>query len=125
MKRFGPYGPNHATAGTFAFKRKLLKHHRYNDEACLAEERAFLKDYTVPFVQLDPMKVILVFSHEHNTFDKRKLLENVNPMFVQESNRSVDSFFKLPKEAHIKQFFLKEKWFNFVFRFQCICINCY
>ena len=47
MKRFGPYGPNHATAGTFAFKRKLLKQHRYNDDACLAEERAFLK--IIPF----------------------------------------------------------------------------
>ena len=89
MKRFGPYGPNHATAGTFAFKRKLIKNNRYNDDACLAEERAFLKDYTVPFVQLDPMKVILVFSHEHNTFDKRKLLVNANPDVVRDSPKKV------------------------------------
>jgi hypothetical protein len=94
MKQFGPYGPNHATAGTFAFKRKLLKQHRYNDEACLAEERAFLKDYTVPFVQLDPMKVILVFSHEHNTFDKRKLLVNANPDVVRDSPKKVMDFIK-------------------------------
>ena len=94
MKRFGPYGPNHATAGTFAFKRKLLKQHRYNDEACLAEERAFLKDYTVPFVQLDPMKVILVFSHDHNTFDKRKLLVNANPDIVRDSPKKVMDFIK-------------------------------
>jgi hypothetical protein len=94
MKRFGPYGPNHATAGTFAFKRKLLKQHRYNDDACLAEERAFLKDYTVPFVQLDPMKVILVFSHEHNTFDKRKLLVNANPDVVRDSPKKVMDFIK-------------------------------
>jgi hypothetical protein len=96
MKKFGPYGPNHATAGTFAFKRKLLKHHRYNDDACLAEERAFLKDYTVPFVQLDPMKVILVFSHEHNTFDKRKLLVNANPDVVHDSPKKVMDFIKDP-----------------------------
>jgi hypothetical protein len=94
MKRFGPYGPNHATAGTFAFKRKLLKQHRYNDEACLAEERAFLKDYTVPFVQLNPMKVILVFSHDHNTFDKRKLLVNANPDIVRDSPKKVMDFIK-------------------------------
>ena len=25
MYKFGPYGPNHATAGTFAFKKELLK----------------------------------------------------------------------------------------------------
>jgi hypothetical protein len=94
MKKFGPYGPNHATAGTFAFKRKLLKNNRYNDDACLAEERAFLKDYTVPFVQLDPMKVILVFSHEHNTFDKRKLLVNANPDVVRDSPKKVMDFIK-------------------------------
>ena len=105
MKRFGPYGPNHATAGTFAFKRKLLKHHRYNDEACLAEERAFLKDYTVPFVQLDPMKVILVFSHEHNTFDKRKLLVNANPDVVRDSPKKVMDFIK---DAALRKFYMVE-----------------
>jgi hypothetical protein len=105
MKRFGPYGPNHATAGTFAFKRKLLKHHRYNDEACLAEERAFLKDYTVPFVQLDPMKVILVFSHEHNTFDKRKLLVNANPDLVRDSPKKVMDFIK---DAAQRRFYMVE-----------------
>lgn len=105
MKRFGPYGPNHATAGTFAFKRKLLKQHRYNDDACLAEERAFLKDYTVPFVQLDPMKVILVFSHEHNTFDKRKLLVNANPDVVRDSPKKVMDFIK---DAALRRFYMVE-----------------
>lgn len=105
MKRFGPYGPNHATAGTFAFKRKLLKQHRYNDDACLAEERAFLKDYTVPFVQLDPMKVILVFSHEHNTFDKRKLLVNANPDVVRDSPKKVMDFIK---DQTLRRFYMVE-----------------
>jgi regulator of replication initiation timing len=106
MKRFGPYGPNHATAGTFAFKRKLLKQHRYNDDACLAEERAFLKDYTVPFVQLDPMKVILVFSHEHNTFDKRKLLVNANSDVVRDSPKKVMDFIK--DNAALRRFYMVE-----------------
>ena len=75
LYQFGPYGPNHSTAGTFAFKRELLKETKYEDTAALAEEKAFLKNYTIPFVQLDPLKTILVFSHEHNTFDKRKLLD--------------------------------------------------
>lgn len=105
MKRFGPYGPNHATAGTFAFKRKLLKNNRYNDDACLAEERAFLKDYTVPFVQLDPMKVILVFSHEHNTFDKRKLLVNANPDVVRDSPKRVMDFIK---DHELRRFYMVE-----------------
>ena len=74
MYKFGPYGPNHSTAATFAFRRELLKQTRYDDNAALAEEKAFLKNYTIPFVQLDSIKSILVFSHVHNSFDKKTLL---------------------------------------------------
>ena len=95
--QFGPYGPNHATAGTFAFKKELLKDTAYEDEAALAEEKAFLKNYTVPFVQLDPLKTILVFSHAHNTFDKRILLENPHQRFVRESDKKVEMFIKDPQ----------------------------
>ena len=105
MYQFGPYGPNHATAGTFAFHRKLLSDTAYDDSAALAEEKTFLKNYTVPFVQLDPMKTILVFSHEHNTFDKRKLLENPHPKFVRESAKTVPMFVK---NLDSRRFFLEE-----------------
>lgn len=108
MYQCGPYGPNHATAGTFAFKVRLLDDTKYEDHAALAEERAFLKGYTVPFVQLDPLKTILVFSHNHNTFDKKKLLENPHPDFFKESTKTVSDFIKKPSEAFIKQFFLKD-----------------
>ena len=108
MKQFGPYGPNHATAGTFAFRAELLKTSRYDESAAVAEERAFLKDYTVPFVQLDPMKTILVFSHEHNTFDKRKLLNNPHPDFIKDTPKKVEDFIKLDKERDIKKFFMDD-----------------
>ena len=106
MYKFGPYGPNHATAATFAFHRSMLKDHHYEEDACLAEEKAFLKNYTVPFVQLDPMKTILVFSHEHNTFDKRKLLDGCenNPM-INLSGKKVMDFVK---EVNIRKFFMEE-----------------
>ena len=91
MYKFGPYGPNHATAGTFAFKRRLLKDSSYEDEAVLAEEKHFLKNYTVPFVQFDPFKTILVVSHEQNTFDKKKLL-NGNNKYVTESSVDIKKF---------------------------------
>ena len=84
--QFGPYGPMHATAGTFAFKRSLLKMTRYNDNAEIAEEKEFLKGYSVPLIQLNPMKAILVFAHQYNTFDKRRLLKNPNPNFVRVQN---------------------------------------
>lgn len=93
MYQFGPYKQTHSTAGTFAFKKKLLSLTRYEETAALAEEKHFLKDYTIPFVQLDPLKTILVFSHAHNTFDKRRLLEgNYNPQYTKESNKTVQMF---------------------------------
>ena len=102
MFQFGPYGEKHATAGTFAFKRELIKN-KYDEEACLAEEKSFLKNYTVPFVQLDPMKVILVFSHNHNTFDKKKLLDNQHPQYCKPSTKTVDDFVK---QSDLKEYFM-------------------
>lgn len=109
MIQCGPYGPNHATAGTFAFRKELIKQTKYEDHAALAEERAFLKDYTVPFAQLDPMKTILVFSHEHNTFDKRKMFEQQqDPRYFKESGKVVNNFIRRKNEKSIKKFFLEE-----------------
>ena len=58
------------TNGIFAFKRALLKETKYDDDAEIAEEKGISKNYTIPFAQLDPRKVILVFAHQFNTFDK-------------------------------------------------------
>jgi glycosyltransferase involved in cell wall biosynthesis len=106
MIQFGPYGADHATAGTFAFKRKLLKETQYNEDACLAEEREFLKNYTVPFVQLDPLKTILVFSHSHNTFDKKTLLTNMEGnSYITYSSKKIEDFIN---DKDIIHFFLEE-----------------
>tara|TARA_B110000046_G_C13014807_1_gene408186 strand:+ start:2748 stop:3488 length:741 start_codon:yes stop_codon:yes gene_type:complete len=96
---FGPYGPQHATAGTFAFRRALLKETKYDDDAEMAEEKQFLKNYTVPLIQLDSRKSILCFSHDHNTFDKRKLLENPHPKFVRQTKLKPLDFIKDKKVA--------------------------
>ena len=104
MFQFGPYGQNHATAGTFAFKREMLRDHKYEDHAALAEEKAFLKNYSVPFVQLEPKKTILVFSHIHNTFDKKKLLEHGENNFQKTSSRTVDEFIK---DKAMKEFYME------------------
>jgi len=105
MVQFGPYNPNHSTAATFAFRRELLKKTKYNNDACLAEEKEFLKDYSVPFVQLDPLKTILVFSHIHNSFDKKTLLENKEDPNIKETTKKVDDFLK---DENIKKFFLED-----------------
>jgi glycosyltransferase involved in cell wall biosynthesis len=109
MVQFGPYGPNHATAATFAFWKELLSdlNLSYDESACLAEERAFLRGYTVPMAQLDPMKVILVFSHEHNTFDKRILLANLGrkDSNMRASSKMVSDFIKEPA---LLQFYMQD-----------------
>ena len=108
MYKCGPYNPNHATAGTFAFRTDLLKITKYEETAAVAEERAFLKDYTIPFVQLDPMKAILVFSHNHNTFDKRKMLDNPHPDFFRECDKTVEMFIRKTSEKKIYDFFMRD-----------------
>ena len=108
MYQSGPFGPNHSTAATFAFRVELLKDTKYEDHAALAEEKVFLKNYTVPMVQLDPMKTILVFSHDQNTFDKRTLLEmGQNPTF-KESNKTIPMFIRTKDEKSIMEFFLRD-----------------
>jgi glycosyltransferase involved in cell wall biosynthesis len=98
MYSFGPYGPNHSTAATFAFKRELLSQTSYEETASLAEEKHFLKNYTIPFVQLDSLKTILVFSHIHNSLDKKTLIEpdRLN-QFVKVSQVKVSDFIKEPE----------------------------
>lgn len=69
-----PFGAHHALNGTFAYHRNFLKKHRYDDAANLGEEEGFLNGFTVPVLQLDPMRSILCVSHSSNTFDKDFLM---------------------------------------------------
>jgi glycosyltransferase involved in cell wall biosynthesis len=105
LLQFGPYGPNHATAATFAFKRELLNQTKFDEESSVAEERKFLKDYTIPFVQLDSIKTILVFSHNHNSFDKKELLKQMpNPNIHETPLVPKD----IVKEPEILKFFMED-----------------
>tara|TARA_B110000003_G_C16567036_1_gene502794 strand:- start:150 stop:1274 length:1125 start_codon:yes stop_codon:yes gene_type:complete len=105
MVQFGPYHENHATAGTFAFRRELLNICKYDDSSFLAEEKTFLKNYTIPIIQLEPEHVILCFSHRHNTFNKTKLLLNMDSSeFIKFSDKSPSHF--------IKEFIQKDFYLN-------------
>lgn len=105
MFLFGPYGPNHATAATFAFKKELLNVTKFDEESSVAEERKFLKDYTIPFVQLESSKTILVFSHTQNSFDKKELLKQMpNPNIHETPILPKD----LVNEPEILKFFMED-----------------
>lgn len=99
----GPYKEFHATAATFAFKKELLLETSYNEENALAEERHFLKNYTIPLKQLDTLKAIMVFSHKHNSLNKEKMLENMESTKTKLSRYTVDDFIKDPE---LKQFYM-------------------
>lgn len=98
----GPYKEYHATAATFAFKKELLTQTSYNDEKALAEESQFTKKYTIPMIQLDTLKTILVFSHKHNSLNKEKLLETPELTKIIPSRYTVDDYVKDPI---LKQFY--------------------
>ena len=99
----GPYKEYHATAATFAFKKELLLETCYNEENALAEERHFLKNYTIPLKQLDTLKSIMVFSHKHNSLNKEKMLENMESTKTKLSHYTVDDFIKDPE---LKKFYM-------------------
>jgi len=102
--QFGPYTLNHSTAATFAFRKELLKHTSFSEEAALAEEKHFLKDYSIPLVQLNTTKTILVLSHIQNTFDKKKLLAKPNPT-IKESSYQLNDFIK---DDTLRRFYTEE-----------------
>jgi hypothetical protein len=102
MYRCGPYKEYHSTAATFAFKKELLKETSYNNENALAEERHFLKNYTIPLKQLDSLKSIIVFSHKHNSLNKEKLLDSLELTKTVETDLKIDDYFVDPI---LKQFY--------------------
>jgi glycosyltransferase involved in cell wall biosynthesis len=106
MIQFGPYGPNHSTAATFAFRRELLDQTKFDEMSSVSEERKFLKDYTIPLIQLESMKTILVFSHNHNSFDKKELLKQQIPSPT--THNSILNPNDFIKEPEILKFFMED-----------------
>lgn len=103
--QFGPYKENHSTAATMAFKKELLLITQYDESNAVAEEQHFLKNYTIPLVQLDPLKTILVFSHIHNSVDKKKMLDTPNK-YMNLTTLKPDHFFKGPGAHVAKEFYV-------------------
>lgn len=91
--KFGPYGPNHCTNGTMAVRRQYATTHLYDETVTHAEEKSFLESYKNPMIQLDPFKVMLVLSHTENTFDKKKMRDQVSP-FVKLTNFKIKDFIR-------------------------------
>jgi glycosyltransferase involved in cell wall biosynthesis len=87
----GPYGPNHGTFGTMAFTKEYVRTNQCDESRAFAEEIEFTQKYSVPLVQLEPRKVMLVIAHEGNTFDKSKLRSNGN-QFIRATELKLNTF---------------------------------
>jgi hypothetical protein len=105
MYRCGSYKEYHSTAATFAFRRELLNETSYNNENALAEEKHFLKNYTIPLKQLDSLKSIIVFSHKHNSLNKERLLDNLELTKTVETNLQIDDYFI---DSSLRQFYTRD-----------------
>ncbi len=88
----GPFGPNHSTNGPLAYRASYAKTHAYNAKALKTEEPYFLNNFTVPLIQMDPMKAILVICHEANTVNKNDL--RLTNAAAKKTNLTLSDFIK-------------------------------
>jgi glycosyltransferase involved in cell wall biosynthesis len=83
------FNSQHATAGTFCFRKALLNLTKFENKAERSEERYFLKDYTIKMAQLDFNQTIIINAHDSNTFDKSNLLGTKT---IETTDKTLDDF---------------------------------
>jgi glycosyltransferase involved in cell wall biosynthesis len=81
LHQYGPFGNNHGTNGTFAFRKEYLKTHAHDGTKHAQEEPSFTNNFSEKMSQLDPYKTIICMDHTSNTFDKKRLLQQENKKF--------------------------------------------
>lgn len=75
MYQYGPFGGNHGTNGTFAYRKSYIKEHKHDPTKHAQEEPSFTNNFSEKMAQLIPDKTIICISHDTNTFDKKFLLK--------------------------------------------------
>jgi len=93
--KLGPYNEKHATNGTMAWRRRYSEKHQYDENVTFAEEKSFLENYKHPIIQLDPRKIMLVMSHDDNTYNK-DTLRLKETQFVKKTKLGLNDFIKNP-----------------------------
>ena len=73
LYKFKGFDKNHSTNNCMAFKKEYLACHQHDDGLTMAEEKSFTDGFSESMVQLNPLKCIIVSSHNFNTFNKREL----------------------------------------------------
>jgi glycosyltransferase involved in cell wall biosynthesis len=86
----GPFGPNHGTAGTFAYRREYLASHSFPETAGGQEEPGFTENFSVPMKQLDPLSTMLVIQHRRNTWNKTNTSTRPTTLKLKQFVRDID-----------------------------------
>ena len=74
----GPFHKNHCTAGTMCFRKEIFKGTSFRESDQAGEEAFFLKNWTVPVVQLNAEDTIVCLAHNKNTVNKNHLIKPEN-----------------------------------------------
>jgi len=80
----GPFGTNHATEGTWGFRRSLLRRTRYEENLMRATETSFTKKWAVPIVQVGRDHTIVAADHGGNSVSKKHLIAKTKDFFEVE-----------------------------------------
>jgi hypothetical protein len=97
IMKCGPYGANHCTAATMAFKRELLEQTAYSEADLVGEEKAFLRGQ--PVAQMDPMKTILAMSHDHSSCDKAHMVAQPHRFQIRMTDHVLPEHFGMSAAA--------------------------
>ena len=90
----GPFHKNHCTAATMCFRKEIFKGTGFRESDQAGEEAYFLKNWTIPVVQLNDEDTIIALAHKENTVKKNHLF-------------SEDKVFKTLEEFQIEPNLLK------------------
>lgn len=101
--KVGPYGPNHATNGTMAWRKKYSDSHLYNEYVTKAEEVSFLENYKNPMIQLP--NTILVICHSDNTVDKSVIREEHRGVHASSMKQTFLRLEDIVKEPFLQAFY--------------------
>jgi glycosyltransferase involved in cell wall biosynthesis len=77
----GPFAGNHATLGTWAFRRTVLDQTKFRDEDSSGEESGFTRGWKIPVAQLDKHHTSVCVDHGRNTVSKKHLLRQAPMLF--------------------------------------------
>jgi hypothetical protein len=113
LYKFKGFNKNHSTNNCMAFKKEYLRCHKHDDGLIMAEEKSFTNGFSESMVPLNPLKCIIVSSHNFNTFNKRELCVGgtigINSSLKEVSNQVITDYIPPAIFNKMNSLFYKEE----------------